>query len=137
MYAPGTIRQCPFRQVVDTVPPSRVQKEEISKLLREHPLGLLVSEVNLVNRISSVLKRDVVVVNVGGEEDLWIPSEALTRREVGDQTRRALRVANVDYGAFLLGNRRAQKARSAGMARFASLGLGCRRRGLGRPVIRR
>lgn len=43
--------------------------EELSELLGEHGGGLLVGEVDLVDRVSAVLEGDVVVVDVRREED--------------------------------------------------------------------
>ena len=42
---------------------------ERDPLLGEHGGGLLVSEVDLVDRVTAVLERDVVVVDVRGKED--------------------------------------------------------------------
>jgi hypothetical protein len=51
-------------------------------MLREHLLDFFVAEVNLDDRVAAVLERDVVVVNIGWEEDLRVPCESLARREV-------------------------------------------------------
>lgn len=82
-------------------------------LMWQHVLGLLIGEEDLVNGVSAVLEGNVVAVNVRREEDLGIPGKALAGGKVGDQPRRAVRLADVNDGAFLLGERRAQEARAA------------------------
>lgn len=54
-----------FVQIVCTV----CWRTDKRHLLRKHHLGLLVGEVNFVDGVSSVLERDVVVVDVGRKED--------------------------------------------------------------------
>lgn len=81
--------------------------------MRKHVLGLVVAQNDLVHGIAAVLERNIVAVNVRRKEDFGVPGETLTRREVRDQSRRALRVADVNDSAFLLGQRRAQKTWAA------------------------
>lgn len=81
--------------------PSRVtEPAEPASSLRQHVLQLLVAEGDFVHRVTAVLERHVVAVDVRREEDLCrmsaatlsiktvertgIPGEALTRGEVGD-----------------------------------------------------
>jgi len=65
--------------------------------------------------IAAVLEGNIVAVDIRREEDFGIPGKTLARRKVGDQSRRALRVADVNDSAFLLRERRAQKTRAAVM----------------------
>lgn len=93
-------------------------------LLGEHGLGLLVGEEDLVDGVAAVLEGLVVVVDVRGDEDLWVPSEALARRQVRDQAGRALGITNVDDGALLLRDRRTQQTGPPGVAVALALALG-------------
>jgi hypothetical protein len=102
--------------------------------LGEHSSGLLVGKVDLVDGVTAVLERHVVVVDVGWDEDLWVPGEALAIRQVGDQTRRTLRIANINDGALLLRDGRTQEAGPPPMTLARTLALGgprWRRWGLG------
>lgn len=65
--------------------------------------------------IAAILEGNIVAVDVRREEDFRVPGETLARRKVRDQSRRSLRIADVNNGAFLLRERRAQKTRAAAM----------------------
>lgn len=79
-------------------------------LLGEHVVDLFVAQNNLVYRLPSVFEGDVVAVDVGRQEDFRVPCEALAGGEVGDQAGSAVGLANIDDGAFLLRQRRAEQA---------------------------
>lgn len=66
-----------------------------------------------MDRVAAILEWDVVTVDIGWEEDLRVPCEALTGGKVGNQAGRTLRIANVDNGGLLFGDGGAQKTRSA------------------------
>lgn len=80
--------------------------------LRQHVLELLIAERDFVDGIAAVLERDVIAVDVGWEEDLWIPGEALARGEVGNQAWWTLGIANVDNGGLFLLDGGAEKTPS-------------------------
>lgn len=71
--------------------------------------------------VSSVLQGNVIAINVRRKEDFWVPSEALAGGKVGDQTRRAVRVADVNDSAFFFGEGGAQEAWTAVMRGLAAL----------------
>lgn len=50
----------------------------------EHVLDLLVRQGDLLDGLALVLQGRVVVIDVGGQEELWIPLEALARGEIRD-----------------------------------------------------
>jgi hypothetical protein len=91
----------------------------VLRLLRQHLPDLLVAQVDLVHRVAALLEWHVVVVAERWHEDLGIPDEALTGREVGDQSQGPLgAVSNLDGRTFLLRERGAQQARPSGMQRL-------------------
>jgi hypothetical protein len=82
-------------------------------LMREHVLDLLLAEEDVMYRVSAELEGDVFAVEVGWEEDFGVPDETLTGGCVRDESSRTIRTADIDDGAFLLGESGAQKARPA------------------------
>jgi hypothetical protein len=83
-----------------------------------------------MNRISPILQRYIIAVDVGWQEDLGVPGKPLARGKIRDQSRRTIRLPDVDDGALVLGEGGAEEARSA---LVSSLGL-VRRRGRRRLV---
>jgi hypothetical protein len=94
--------------------------------LWQHVLDFFVADEDLVDGVSSVLQGNVIAIDVGRKEDFWVPSEALAGGKVGNQTRRAVRVADVNNSAFFFGESGAQEAWTAIMRRFAALAGGRR-----------
>jgi hypothetical protein len=114
----------------------RTRPQSLAASLRQEALGLLIAEQDLVDGVSSVLERDVLAVDVGREKDFWVPSKALAGGEVGDQTRGALGVTNVNHRRLLLGYSGAQQTGASAMQAVA-FGRGrWRRRGRRRAGVR-
>lgn len=51
-------------------------------LLRQNLLDFLFAEIDLMDGIPAVVERDVVVIDIRGEEHLRIPNEALARGDI-------------------------------------------------------
>lgn len=70
------------------------------RLLRENGADLFVGDGYLVHRLAALIQRNVVVVDVRGEEDFWVPDVALAGNGIGNQPWGPFRVTDVDNGAF-------------------------------------
>lgn len=97
-------------------PTSPMVRGVAATLLRKHVLDFFIAEEDLVDGVASALERFEVAVDVGGEEDLWIPFITLRTSYTSNQTRRSIRVTDIDNSMLLFGKRRAQQARSPVMA---------------------
>lgn len=76
----------------------------------ENGIDLLVGYGDLVDRLAALVQRNVVVVDIRWEENFWVPYVALAGDSVGDKSWRPFWVTDVDNGALLFEDRRAEKA---------------------------
>jgi len=82
-----------------------------AQLLWEDLFDVLVAEEDVDDLFPAVLERGVFDVNVRRQEELGVPGKALARGQVRNKPRRPIRVVgDVDCGALLLGEGRAQEA---------------------------
>lgn len=75
--------------------------------LRKHGLDLFVCYENFVDGIPSVFQGCVLALDVGGQENLWVPGKPLAGLEKRYQAWGSRRITNIDEGTFLLGDGRA------------------------------
>lgn len=56
-----------------------------------------------MDRVPAVFEGNIVAIDIRREKDFGIPGETLAGGKVGDQSGSAFRIADVNDGAFLLG----------------------------------